>query len=487
MSEEIKQNDIYHLLKGLSTFFGAILVNLMVGSIFGWYTLSVYEISYIKRKDEDNFITIEHLSFYYPFEVIFQTLSSFVSGIIEKKLGLHLTNLVGFTMLGLGCFTMYLSQNFYIDILSMILGGIGTGIIYYPSTKNACLWFINHNGIVIGVIETMISLGSFFFSFIGEYIINPSGEDSEKDKLYKLEIGKKIKTYLLVHIACVVGVYILSILLMYTKEEEKKDKNNKNLEISNKIINQELLLVPEGDTPEKDSSSNNIEKDQKKEKDFKKMIKVAIKSKRLILYAIISIFACQGPSMVFSLYRVIGENYEEIYTDTLKKIGSHNFIFECLSGIIVGVLCDYVNLKIILLTLGIANTTLIYTYCLTFKNHDAFYWSTNLQSFFNGGIFPFNDCYLMKVFGTDIYIELIGYISFVTNLFVIGLSPIAYIVETKVKEKDNAFWILFTSFGTLSLISLILSFFINSEPFDYDERLGLAKDKTQRTSINDLE
>jgi len=487
MTDEIKQRGTIYLLKGLSTVLGAILVNLVVGSIFGLCTLAVYEVSYIKGKDKDNFITIDHLAFYYPFEVIFQTLSSFMTGMIEKKLGLHLTNLIGFTILGLGYFTMYLSENFFIDILSMILGGIGTGIIYYPSTKNACLWFIEHNGIVIGVIETMISLGSFLFALIGELIINPEEiESHETDQLYDLDVGEKIKTYLLVSIACLGGVYILSIFLMYTKkEEEKKTQKEKNIEMTNKDNIQDVLILEEGDTtePEDDSASDNKENNQEKTKSFKKMIKVAIKSKRLILFAIISIFTCQGPSMVFTLYRGIGEYYK-ISTGTLQNIGSYNFIFECLSGIIVGVLCDYVNLKFILLTLGLTNTTLIYTYCLTFKNDYAFFWSTNLLSFFNGGIFPFNDCYLMKVFGTDIYIELIGYISFVTNLFVVALSPLAYLVETKLEVKDNAFWILFSVFGTLNLISLVLAFFINAEPFNYDERLGLAKDKTERTSIN---
>lgn len=41
------------------------------------------------------------------------------------------------------------------------------------------------------------------------------------DQLYDLEIGEKIKISLLVDIACVVGVYILSIFLMYTKKEEE--------------------------------------------------------------------------------------------------------------------------------------------------------------------------------------------------------------------------------------------------------------------------
>ena len=163
--------------------------------------------------------------------------------------------------------------------------------------------------------------------------------------------------------------------------------------MTSKQNSQDGLFVYEGDTieEESDSSLHNKEKKSAENKNFKKMIKVAIKSKRLIIYAIISIFSCQGPSMVFTLYRGIGEYYK-IDTGTLQNIGSYNFIFECLSGIVVGVLCDYVNLKFILLTIGIANTTLIYTYCLTFRNDYAFFWSTNLQSFFNGGLFPFNDC-----------------------------------------------------------------------------------------------
>ena len=61
--------------KGISTVFGAILVNLIAGSVFGLCTLVVYQISYIKGIDKDNFITIDHMAFYYPFEVIFQCLS----------------------------------------------------------------------------------------------------------------------------------------------------------------------------------------------------------------------------------------------------------------------------------------------------------------------------------------------------------------------------------------------------------------------------
>ena len=75
----------------------------------------------------------------------------------------------------------------------MILGGIGTGIIFYPSTTNSYEWFKEHNGIIVGIMETMISFGSFFFAFIGEKIINKDEiPSSQEDNLYDFEVGKSM-------------------------------------------------------------------------------------------------------------------------------------------------------------------------------------------------------------------------------------------------------------------------------------------------------
>ena len=467
--------------KGISTVFGAILVNLIAGSVFGLCTLVVYQISYIKGIDENNFITIDHMAFYYPFEVIFQCLSSFASGIIEKKIGLHFTNLLGFSILGVGYFIMYLSENFFIDILSMIVCGIGTGIIYYPSTKNACLWFMDHAGLVIGIIETVISLGSFLFSTVGEYIINNDEVQSGDNDLYDLKVAKNIKTYLIVQIISVFGVLLLSFLFMFTKKEEEESSIKENVE---KI--KPIEMRPE--TPETDGEGNLeaglINKDcssttsMSKEELYKKKLKVALKSKRLILYAIISILTAQGPAMMFSLYRGIGE-YKKIETKILQLSGSLSFIFECLSGVVTGVLCDYVNLKILFLIIGGISTALISTFCFSFSNGYLFFWSINIESFVNGAVFPFNDCYMMKVFGADMYIELLGYCTFLTNFFVVALSPLAYFIETGLEEKDNAYWILFSIFGAMNFMAFALSFFINTEPFNYEERIGQLSNKIE--------
>ena len=629
------------MCKAISTLIGASILNFLVGAIFSLCTLSVYEISYIKAKGGS--INIDHLTFYYPIEIIFQYISAFFSGLIYKELGLHLTNLIGITILTLGYFIMYISSSLLMDLTSMIVGGLGTGIILYPSTTNTIDWFKQHNGIIMGIMETMISLGSFFFAFIGEIIINREKIPSRnKDNLYDYEIGKKIKIYLIIQMIALDCSFLISYGLMFEKEEEgdilkdiddnaqeirfetitdisehiennvdnfglniqKNEKkierpsdsdtegNSTNLEKSNEqnnnienkngksseleeekkedsiinINNEELFEekkdIKEGkrddkkkdkigelkdevlknENKEKNIEENNedikVEKEEKKviEKDIsnekkqdnnipskeinelgnhndkidikeekeepliiknqpennskpkrktsseeedeeedseetKRILKIALKSKRLILFSAIVILQAPVSNMAFSLYREIGEYYH-IDLKYLQLIGSFYFIFECLSSFVFGLLCDYIQLKYLLFFINGVGTLVGFFYCLTFNQSLVFFLVQNFLSFSAGGYYPVKDCYLMKVFGKDIYIELSGYVSFLVAISVNLLTPLAYFVQSELKEKglaNAAYWILFIFFGALNLIGLILNFFIQETPYDFGE------------------
>ena len=590
-----------NFIKGISTLIGASCLNFLIGAIFSLCTLSVYEISYIKGKGGS--IEIEDLTFYYPIEIFFQCVFSFISGFIYKKIGLHVTNLFGVLILSVGYYIMYISSTFSFDILSMILCGVGTGIIYYPSTTNAYEWFKDHNGIIVGIMETMISFGSFFFSFLGEKIINKDEKESnDEDNLYDFEIGKKIKNYLVVLIICLISVLILSFILMFEKKvdnynvfvpsernveikqqnnneidnnnkninvdingnnNENIDKNNvenqgnevnkenednlnnkdfknkrkqdslnylikedliednpdkKDIEINNdnisnkqdKIENNKNQEIKDRDDKEiniviennqnnnmrnekfienefikekgstKDSlndikkrvirkdlySINNYDKDnerKEKEKELREMLKLAIKSKRLILFTAIVILQSPMANMSFTLYREIGE-YKKINTKFLQLIGSSYFIFECLSSFIFGILCDFIKLKYLLFFINIIGTFIGYIYCLTFNNSFIFFFVQNFISFCYGGYYSVKDCFLMKVFGKDIYIELSSYVSLLVAFSVNLLTPATYFILSRLEDKDKAYWILFIFFGSLNFMGLILNFFIKEDP-----------------------
>ena len=522
-----------HFMKGISTLIGAACLNFLVGSIFSLCTLSIYEISYIKAKG--GLINIDHLTFYYPVEIFFQCISAFASGLIYKEMGLHITNLIGVTFLSLGYFIMFISTSLGLDLLSMILGGIGAGILFYPSTTNALCWFKKNPGLIVGTMETMISFGSFFFSFIGEMIINineiPSNDD---DNLYQFDIAKRIKFYLIIQIIILISTYALSYVLMYEKEDDidiltiidedftlknkeneknetstenslnkekkgeskqkiSKEENDKSLQISinesednqgennkkenevketkNEKANENIDVKEDKKEPLLDKSNANdssINYSGKKKKDISQMLKLALKSKRLILFSAIVILQAPVSNMAFALYREIGE-YKKIDTKYLQLIGSLYFIFECLSSFVFGVLCDYFQLKNLWFFINGVGTIIGYTYCFTFKNGLIFFLVQNLLSFSAGGYYPVKDCYLMKVYGKDLYIELSGYVSFLVAFGVNLITPISFFVKSIMDDKDIAYWILFIAFASLNLIGLILNFFLKETPIDLEQ------------------
>ena len=538
-----------NFLKGLSTLFGGVILNFLIGAVYSLSTLAIYEISYIKAKGGS--IDIYHLTFYWPLEMFFQCISAFLSGSVYKKIGLHLTNVIGVIILELSYVLMYFSLSLFQDLTSVILSGIGTGIILYPSTTNAIEWFENRSGLIVGIMESMISFGSFFFCLLGEKVINKNGvESNDIDNLYNYEIGKKFKDFLIILILCVVVGFILSLILMKEKKkidkkeyytlhkevnnnnksenekenveenvkennnenkinkkdliienketmENKEEKNNKAEElIDNQLIEKinekvnnnvkdetavhNLNKIQHVEIPVANNNNNNInnidnnnnptKKEIEKELKLKQAIKLAIKSRRLILFVIIVMLQIPVGSMAFALYREIGE-YKKIDIKYLQLIGSFTFIQECLSSFVFGLLCDYITIKNLLFIINGVGTVFGFFYCLSFNNSFLFFLVQILLSFSSGGYYPVKDFYLLKVFPKEIYIELNSYVSFLVASAINLCNSLSYFILSLIHNKDTGFWILFISFGILSLCGFILNCFTNEEKINLRERI----------------
>ena len=533
-----------NFLKGLSTLFGGVILNFLIGAVYSLSTLAIYEISYIKAKGGS--IDIYHLTFYWPLEMFFQCISAFLSGSVYKKIGLHLTNVIGVIILELSYILMYFSLSLFQDLTSVILSGIGTGIILYPSTTNAIEWFENRSGLIVGIMESMISFGSFFFCLLGEKVINKNGvESNDIDNLYNYEIGKKFKDFLIILILCVIVGFILSLILMKEKKkidkkeyytlhkevnnnnksenekenveenvkennneneinkkdliienketmENKEEKNNKVEELIEKInekVNNNVkdetavnnlnkiqhVEIPVANNNNNkinniDNNNNPTKKEIEKELKLKQAIKLAIKSRRLILFVIIVMLQIPVGSMAFALYREIGE-YKKIDIKYLQLIGSFTFIQECLSSFVFGLLCDYITIKNLLFIINGVGTIFGFFYCLSFNNSFLFFLVQILLSFSSGGYYPVKDFYLLKVFPKEVYIELNSYVSFLVASAINLCNSLSYFILSLIHNKDTGFWILFISFGILSLCGFILNCFTNEEKINLRERI----------------
>ena len=228
------------------------------------------------------------------------------------------------------------------------------------------------------------------------------------------------------------------------KLEEKKRKNSKKTKKEKVDKDKDYVLNVEDDDDEAEKKrrpllSKGEDGDDEGEKDINvlSVLKLALKSKRLMLFSAIVILQAPVSNMAFTLYREIVE-YKKIPVKYLQLVGSLYFIFECLSSFVFGILCDYIQLKYLLFFINGVGTFVGFIYCLTFKNGLVFFLVQNFLSFSAGGYYPVKDCYLMKVFGNDIYIELSGYVSFLVAATINLLTSISYLFQSNLEGKKKS-------------------------------------------------
>ena len=140
-------------------------------------------------------------------------------------------------------------------------------------------------------------------------------------------------------------------------------------------------------------------------------------------------------------------------------------------------MCDYIRLKYLLLFINVVGTFVGFTYCFTFENGLIFFLVQNFLSFSAGGYYPVKDCFLMQVFGKNIYIELSGFVSFVVALTVNIITPVTYVIISSYEVKETAYWILFLFFGSVNLIGTILNCFLDESPIDLENLVKEIADK----------
>ena len=371
-----KTNFIY----GVLCIIGASLINFVYPSMFSFNTFAVYQTSYIKHHGGDADIT--YTMFYYPVLLLFQSIFGLIAGIIFSKIGVHWTNLLGTFLFVFAGFIMYISTRFYLDMISSAIFGIAIAILMFPSTTNAYKYFMDHIGLVNGIVETAISLGSTFYSFIGEKVINPDEiQGDPEDNLYKKEIAEKVKIFILIQIFSSIGVFIIEEIMTKTYEENfdeefsmkflfrideiksllckknnvtKRDIENENIEHSENDYKERKVIV------ENINNSNSFQ-NIKVPKTRKEKIKLALKSWKFWRYNLISLSQSPISDMVFAMYRCLGEYYRVNQT-ALQLIGTLIFIIEFILSFVFGVLCDYVNYKILLCFTNMIGTIVGITY-----------------------------------------------------------------------------------------------------------------------------
>ena len=467
---------------GILCVIGSSIIRFIFPSLFSFHTLCIYQVSYIKRNGGD--AEVIYTMFYYPVTILFQSIFGLFAGIIFAKVGVHWSNLIGTAIFLLAGFIMYISNRFFLDMISSSLFGIAVSIVAFPTYINACNYFMNNIGLVSGIIETSMALGTTFFTTIGEEMINPERIPSDPiDHLYNEEIAKRVKTYILLQIFTALGAFIVCEIMTKTYDKDNKEKCSIKFlfridEIKSLCSKKkEQNLINEGteniqsiarDNSDLKKDENEEDSTKKKKKTRKEKIIMSLKSWKFWRYNLISLSCSPIGNTIFSLYRSIGETYQ-IDQNVLQLLGTLSFITQFIFSFVFGVLCDYVNFRVLMFISNIFGTIVGVMYYYSFHYSIFFLILTLLLSVQSAAYVSLRDYHLMKVFGQEIYIDLSGVINLTSGIFVIILSAIVYFIETFVEDKDLAYTTIFPVFGVINFVGVILGYFLDNNPIDYGE------------------
>ena len=208
-------------LKGYLSLISSVLINLINGNLLTFSNLIPYYQSYLYYKNnKTEQITLMQLYFIVPIGMFVDMVFPSIMGILEIKFGIRVLTIFTTILIFISQIIAYFSIEYYLLIISYFLFGFGISATYYTTVKNCWKYFPEKKDLMSGIIFSSFGLGSFVFTSIADYLINP--DNIAKDgKYYSKEISYRYLTYLKFFIFSIVILGAISIILNFPFEEEK--------------------------------------------------------------------------------------------------------------------------------------------------------------------------------------------------------------------------------------------------------------------------
>ena len=253
------------------------------------------------------------------------------------------------------------------------------------------------------------------------------------------------------------------------ENEEKPNENSKKTSsspaINSSIENEETLKVDENS---KEQEPKAPKKTIHNRFDLK-VIKKALKSKRILRFFLMGIFSAPLGNFIMNTWRNIGIR-KRIPTIYLQNIGTYSPFAMFSSAFIFSWLSDYIPFRYIVSLLSLCSSINGILFCFSLNNPTFFTIVLLANTFFGMGIFSVYEPHFLKVFGIKHYIELGGVISlpgvFMGPICTVFIFIFENIFADSINSQDGSdlpYYILFITSSILNLVSSTLSFFESEE------------------------
>ena len=326
--------------------------------------------------------------------------------------------------------------------------GCGIGLGYFPLLNNSWKYFPEKKGILSGIILCCFGMGSFFWTFIADLLINPDNKpvDNKEGSPYKgyydESVSDKITNFWLLMVFIVIAFMGIIGLLSFDYYEDEDAKSSDLVET--------------------------LEEEKKEEKtiDTRLIIRIFFSwefSRVVIMQIGTNIFLY----LVSVTMRPFGESVKGLDIQHLKTLSLTNSIVNGLSRIAWGFIIDIIGIKISLytnITIFIISSASYYF----FGGNIVLYFIINIiTTIANSG-----NSVLMPMFNKQIngeyFLILWGYAGLYYGASS-WVGPIAVKVLNIEKRGEEVYLVTYLICCGFCVISLILAFFIGDKPIDYSK------------------
>lgn len=164
---------------------GAILIQLALGSIYSWGTLTIFVSPYL---DEARELTV----LVFGIGLLSFAITMIFAGQLQHKYGPRKIAILGGILIGIGVISSAAMTTFIgLFITYGIIFGAGIGFGYVCPIASANKWFPDKKGLITGIAVAGFGAGSFIFNYVIKALANPKNLDTE-DIEFVSEVSKNI-------------------------------------------------------------------------------------------------------------------------------------------------------------------------------------------------------------------------------------------------------------------------------------------------------
>ena len=145
---------------------GAILVQLALGTIYSWSTISAFATPYLQNYE--SYVTGELTVYIFGVSLLAFAITMIFAGQLQQKIGPKKVAIIGGIILGIGVISSAVTASSFIGLLITygIIFGVGIGFAYVCPIACAAKWFPDKKGLINGIAVAGFGAGSFIFNYV---------------------------------------------------------------------------------------------------------------------------------------------------------------------------------------------------------------------------------------------------------------------------------------------------------------------------------